>query len=86
MSEASQEEDLAKLGSYLPRGFTIKMFHPAIKAMGEAADGQLKISKAAFPTLMHEFAHLVQDWPSFRGIMDFLNIWDQVGAVSQYVP
>src|SRR5262249_32787349 len=29
--------------------------------------------------------HLVQDWTTFRGALNFLNMWDQVGAVASYV-
>ena len=75
-----QQEDLAPLGSYLPTAFSIRMSHPAIDK--QPASGPLHIPRVAFPTFMHEFAHLIQDWSTFRGIMDFLNFWDKVGVVT----
>jgi hypothetical protein len=34
---------------------------------------------------MHEFGHLVQDWTTFRGALNFLNFWDKVGVTAEYV-
>jgi hypothetical protein len=77
---ADQKEDFAILGSYLPTAFSIRMTHPAIGK--QPVPGPFQIPRPAFPTFMHEFAHLIQDWSTFRGIIDFLNFWDQVGAVA----
>ncbi|WP_406694354.1 hypothetical protein V5E97_25090 [Singulisphaera sp. Ch08] len=85
MTEVPGEEELAVLGSYLPRAFTIQMLHPAITAASLPTVGPLTIPRAAFPTFMHEISHLVQDISTFRGIMDFLNLWDQVGAAAGHV-
>ena len=74
------DEDRAQVGSYMPRTFSIRLLHPAIGKQPQ--NGPLYIPRAAFPTLMHEFGHLVQDWSTFRGVIDFLNLWDQVGAIS----
>lgn len=68
---SEHQEDFAPLGSYLPTAFSIRMSHPAIGKQPES--GPLHIPRAAFPTLMHELAHLIQDWSTFRGIIDFLN-------------
>ena len=73
------------LGSYLPTAFTIKMLHPAIKLEELSTSGPLILPRAAFPTFMHEFAHLIQDWSTFRGIMDFCNAWDKAEAATEHV-
>ncbi len=83
MTSKQYEFDRYTAGTYLPRAFTVTMLHKAIKKLPHA--GPLTIPKAAFPTFMHEFAHLIQDWSTFRGVMDFLNVWDQITAVADHV-
>ena len=73
--------DRAAKGAYTPRGFTIELCHPGFEP---PKDGKLVFSKELFPTFMHEFSHLVQDRGTFRGVMNFLDLWDQISAVSNH--
>jgi len=73
--------DRAAKGAYIPRGFTIELRDPGFQV---PQDGRLAFSKEQFPTFMHEFSHLVQDRGTFRGIMSFLDLWDQIAAVSNH--
>src|SRR5688572_672199 len=73
--------DRAARGAYIPRGFTIELCDPGFQP---PQDGRLVFSKELFPTFMHEFSHLVQDRGTFRGVMNFLDLWDQIAAVSNH--
>ena len=73
--------DRAAKGAYIPRGFTIELRHPDFEP---PKDGKLVFSKVLFPTFMHEFSHLVQDRGTFRGVMSFLDLWDQISAVANH--
>lgn len=72
-------EDRAALGAYTPRGFTIELLHPNFTVN---AQGEIDMPLSLFPTFMHEYAHLLQDRGTFRGVMDYLNMLDQVTAVA----
>lgn len=73
--------DRAAKGAYTPRGFTIELRHPDFEP---PKDGKLVFTKELFPTFMHEFSHLVQDRGTFRGVMNFLDLWDQISTVSNH--
>jgi hypothetical protein len=47
-------------------------------------ESPLTFSPNSFPVFMHEVAHLVQDRATFRGVIDFLDLWDRVSAVSEH--
>lgn len=79
--DTSSLVDRAAKGAYTPRGFTIELCHPDFEP---PKDGKLMFSKELFPTFMHEFSHLVQDRGTFRGVMNFLDLWDQIAAVSNH--
>ena len=76
--------DFAASAAYMPRGFAIEFLHHSFDVPPDT-HGVPTIPRAGFPTFLHEVGHLVQDRATFRGIMDFLNLWDQVSAVADYV-
>jgi hypothetical protein len=77
-------EEFGVLASYRPRAFAIELqAHSFRKPV--PGPGLPTFDEETFPTFMHEMAHLVQDRSTFRGVMDFLDLWDQVDAVSTYV-
>ena len=84
MSAEHESEDRYTLAAYLPRAFAIELKAPSF-AKPAAGPGIPTFSNATFPIFMHEVAHLVQDRATFRGVMDFLDMWDQIEAASQYV-
>ena len=73
--------DRAVRGAYIPRGFTIELRDPGFEP---PQHGRLVFSSKLFPTFMHEFSHLVQDRGTFRGVMSFLDLWDQISAVANH--
>jgi len=75
--------DRAVLASYTPRAFAIELRHHSFDVPPDE-HGVPVIPRARFPTFMHEVGHLLQDRATFRGIMDFLNLWDQISAVADY--
>lgn len=80
----ADEIDFAAAAAYTPRGFAIELLHHSFDVPPDA-QGIPTIPRERFPTLMHEVGHLVQDRATYRGVMDFLNLWDQVSAVADYV-
>ncbi len=82
MTEKADIHDAFTLASYTPRGFFIKLEAPMFQEPPE--EGPLAFCPKTFPIFMHEVAHLVQDRATFRGIIDFLDFWDRVSAVSEH--
>jgi hypothetical protein len=76
--------DSAAVASYTPRAFAIELLHHSFD-MPPDGGGVPTIPRERFPTFMHETGHLVQDRATFRGVMDFLSLWDQVSAVADYI-
>ncbi len=81
---AEQPVDSETLAAYLPRAFAIE-FRSDTFVAPIAGTGIPTFDAATFPIFMHEVAHLVQDRGTFRGVMDFLDMWDQIEAASVYV-
>ncbi len=79
----AQMFDYEDLAAYSPRGLYIKL----LSGVFETPDGpgMPTFSSEAFPLFMHEVAHLVQDRSTFRGVIDFLDMWDRVTAVADHV-
>ena len=71
------------LAAYLPRAFAIEL-KAASFIPPASGPGIPTFDAETFPTFMHEVAHLVQDRATFRGVMDFLDLWDQVQAAAVY--
>lgn len=69
--------------SYMPRAFCIILNDLEFKMPNSGQE--LKFSPQNFPTFMHEVAHLVQDRSTFRGVIDFMELWDQVAVVAEHV-
>lgn len=77
------EIDEFVLASYTPRSFYIQLNEPMFSEPGP--NGTLKFTPQNFPVFMHEVAHLVQDRATFRGVIDFLDLWDRVSAIAEHV-
>lgn len=75
--------DYEDFAAYSPRGLYIRL----LSGVFEPPDGpgMPTFSEAAFPRFMYEVAHLVQDRSTFRGVNDFLDMWDRVNAVADHV-
>jgi hypothetical protein len=69
-------------GSYKPRAFCVSLLHSDFDL---PADAPRAIPLHRFSTFMHEVSHLVQDRATYRGIVDFQNLWDQVSAARTYI-
>lgn len=72
------------LASYTPRGFYIQLNEPFFTGPS-SPDGTLVFTQQNLPVFMHEVAHLVQDRATFRGVIDFLDLWDRVSAIAEHV-
>jgi hypothetical protein len=81
---ANDLENFDVAATYLPRAFSIELKAFSFEKP-TAGSGIPTFNAATFPIFMHELAHLVQDRATFRGIMDFMDLWDQVEAAALYV-
>lgn len=76
--------DYEAIASYLPRAFCIELSSTIFESPAPGIEN-LTFSAQSLPVFMHEVAHFIQDRSTFRGVIDFMDMWDRVSAVSGHI-
>ncbi|MGV2336319.1 MAG UNVERIFIED_CONTAM: hypothetical protein LVR18_20165 [Planctomycetaceae bacterium] len=84
VTNGEQNIDYSVVAAYMPCAFCMELRDPVFEKPAQGP-GIPEFTDSTLPYFIHESAHLVQDRATFRGISEFLEMWDQVDAVRNHL-